>query len=389
MAAPEMIDPTKPAKYPVILSDALLGKPSNEAYTAVRYNHRPTLSSDTAPNTAWLKKSARDGSYNLGFDDQGNRYQYNGVRTSNDSDYVLIFDPARKAFVLHRVDSTFHMNLTRTPTDNNVESLRKQFPHLEVKTASSSKEQYRKGTNKTGASTAATPQTKDGSTFAEDKPNGYGKSEKSKPVALTLPDLTAGPSNPASPSPPPPPGKKSEPPTAPPEPEKKPKRRAASPVESEEEDDDDDDGGLTVEYPDGNPSAYQATSHFSPAFPVAVTRRFSEFARDIENGEEDEDTGVGYDGRVAGGYEEGSEEEKAQEEEAQQHPQKPPSPAQKQGVDNPVAVEPDRYTFDDGDEDENDALDQDFGDLEAELEREFDRVQNEGHESDSSVSEEE
>jgi len=37
MAAPSgSIDPTKPAKYPIILSDALLGKSSKEAYTGVR-----------------------------------------------------------------------------------------------------------------------------------------------------------------------------------------------------------------------------------------------------------------------------------------------------------------------------------------------------------------
>lgn len=36
MAASGMIDPTKRAKYPVVLSDALLGKPSRETYTGVR-----------------------------------------------------------------------------------------------------------------------------------------------------------------------------------------------------------------------------------------------------------------------------------------------------------------------------------------------------------------
>jgi hypothetical protein len=36
MAASGIVDPTKPGKYPVILSDALLGKPSKEAYTAIR-----------------------------------------------------------------------------------------------------------------------------------------------------------------------------------------------------------------------------------------------------------------------------------------------------------------------------------------------------------------
>lgn len=36
MAATGLIDPTRPGRYPVILSDALLGKPSKEAYTGIR-----------------------------------------------------------------------------------------------------------------------------------------------------------------------------------------------------------------------------------------------------------------------------------------------------------------------------------------------------------------
>ncbi|KAL2263625.1 hypothetical protein VTK26DRAFT_5888 [Humicola hyalothermophila] len=384
MAATGVIDPTKPGKYPVILSDELLGKPSQETYTGVRYNHWPALSSDTAPDTARLKKSAKDDSYNFGFDDQGNKYQYNGVRTSNDDNYVLIFDPSRKAFVLHRVDSTFHMNLTRTPTESNVETLRKQFPHLEVKGSKTARQQSGKSTDKSAAAKAKESNTPSKST---PKAKGGSKPEKAKAVALTLPDVNAAPAKAESlPMPPPPPT----------EPEKK-KRREPSPVESEEEEDDDDDGGLTVEYPGGNPAAFQPTSH---AFPVAVTRRFSEFARDIERGEEEEDDGEdaghGFGGgtdRGYGGYgddeagyeeeeEEEDDEEEEEEEEEDLQPQKPPVVAEE-----PVAVEPDRYTFDDGDDDG----DNDFGDLEAEMEREFDKVQseNKGHESDESVSEEE
>lgn len=36
MAAAGLLDPTKAGKYPVILSDALLGKESSEVYTGVR-----------------------------------------------------------------------------------------------------------------------------------------------------------------------------------------------------------------------------------------------------------------------------------------------------------------------------------------------------------------
>lgn len=330
-------------------------------------NHRPALSSDTAPDTAHLKKSAKNDSYNLGFDDQGDKYQYNGVRTTDDGNYVLIFDPARKAFVLHRVDSTFHMNITRTPTDSNAESLRKQFPQLEVKSPST-KLPKGKAAGKAGPGKAASAKAKGGRNAAEETPKAKSstQSEKNKPVALTLPDLSA------------PPTKKSEPSASQSEQEKKPKRPALSPVESEE-DDDDDDGGLTVEYPEGNPAAFRSSSQFMPTIPV-VTRRFSEFADERESEEDDFDT------KMTGGYdvEEGYEEEEYEEEEEEEPSRQPLSPARNSRPEMPPAEEPDRYTFDDGDEDE-----EDLGDLEAELMREFDKAQVEGHESDSSVSEEE
>ncbi len=182
-------------------------------------NHRPTLSSDAAPSTARLKKSAKDESYNLGFDDQGDKYQYNGVRTTDDGNFILIFDPARKVFVLHRVDSTFHMNITRTPSDSNVESLRKQFPQLEVKAASTQKLPKRKtpadkasasasASNATATVTATTTakgtgagaKAKDARKPAEDTPK-----KKNKAVELTLPDLTLPmPTVQKKPPPPPP-----------------------------------------------------------------------------------------------------------------------------------------------------------------------------------------
>jgi hypothetical protein len=343
---------------------------SSTNFNSAADNHRPSLSSDTAPETARLKKSSKDESYNLGFDDQGDKYQYNGVRTTDDGNYVLIFDPARKAFVLHRVDSTFHMNITRTPTDSNAESLRKKFPQLEVKSPSTKLPKGKAG-GKPGPGKAASAKVKGGRNEETPKAKSNSQSEKNKPVGLTLPDLNA-------------PTKKSEPSASQSEQEKKPKRPALSPVESEE-DDDDDDGGLTVEYPEGNPAAFRSSSQYMPTIPV-VTRRFSEFADERESEEDDFDTGM------TGGYdvEEGYEEEEYEEEEEEEPSRQPLSPARPK-VEMPPAEEPVRYTFDDGDEDEDAAGDDalDIGELEAELEREFDKAQNGGHESDSSVSEEE
>ncbi|KAK0729723.1 RNA polymerase II transcription elongation factor-domain-containing protein [Lasiosphaeris hirsuta] len=399
MAAPGTIDPTKPAKYPIILSDALLGKSSKETYTGIRYNHRPTLSSDTAPGTARLKKSARDGQYNLGFDDNGDKYQFSGTRTTDDGNYVLIFDPARKAFVLHRVDSLFHMNITRTPDNGSIESLRKQFPQLEVRSgsgagSSSNNPPSATGTGKQAKGKAAekapgagkgkesanpTPKaTPKAAPRSAAKANKNIKAEKTKPMALTLPTMSKAP----SPAPPPPA-------PAPAQEEQKPKRRARSPVESEEEDDD-DDIGLTIEYPGGPPpssfpSAFAPPNNFSPAFPA--TRRFSEFVRGGHE-EEDEDA----DAEIDDMYDMEEEDESS----GAGTTFKLPSP-----INNAVKeIEvPERFVFEPSrpDEDalgETDAEFEDVPDLEAELEKEFLMMDNKlteggGHDSDSSMSEEE
>ncbi|KAK3941947.1 RNA polymerase II transcription elongation factor-domain-containing protein [Diplogelasinospora grovesii] len=308
MASSRAIDPTKQARYPVILSDALLGKPSKETYTGIRYNHKPALSSDAAPSTARLKKSAKDGSYNLGFEDHGDKYQYNGTRSTEDGKYVLILDPVRKAFVLHRVDSMFHMNVTRTPTNSSVESLRKQFPHLEVKNTSNSgggsKQQKAKGAEKAEkaapgkAATIAAGRNKDSSSATPKNPvKPKNKPQKKETVALTLPTPGAsakpstktGAKTGAKTS-----ASKAMPPPAVPA-EKKDRRRAKSPVEEEEEEDD-DDGGLTIEYPGGNPSGFQRRNNFSPAFPAQINRHFSELmqrtdeeAEEVNHGQDNQD----------------------------------------------------------------------------------------------------
>lgn len=45
MAAAGLIDPTKQSNYPVILGDALLGKPSNEIFTGIRCTKQPRAES--------------------------------------------------------------------------------------------------------------------------------------------------------------------------------------------------------------------------------------------------------------------------------------------------------------------------------------------------------
>lgn len=243
MAAAGFIDPTKAGKYPVILSDALLGKKPNEVYTAMRCKH-PTfcppwpLSSalliswvtdnhkpDTPPTLAKVKQTTSS-TYDLTYQDGGS-YKYRGIRASEDGKYVLIFDPTREAFVLHKVDSTFNMNLVQTPANSDADSLRREYPHLEVK----------KPTRNAGQAA---------------KESKAKKPEKDK--GLTVPG-----SKPSKPQP-----KQQDP--------------------ESDEDDSDDDGGLVMEFPGGQPPS--SNRDFSPAFPP---RPFSEFVAEVDDEEEDAD----------------------------------------------------------------------------------------------------
>lgn len=430
------IDPTKAGKYPVILSPELLGKPSKETYTGVRYNHKPTLSSDVAPNSSRLKKSAQEGTFILG----DGRNTYRGVRTTGDSNYVLIFDPKRQAFVLHRVDSMFHMNLVRTPTDN-MESLRKKFPHLEIKhdaviSASSSKSPSQAETQKNKSAAGNKPSVNNTSnnnkkpipTRANPKapvprqaaplkaplrnPKGKGKAavpapapeKKKAPISITLPDPKAKPR--VSLPMPTLPTKKA----APPEPEKKPKKRTDS---DEEDSDEDDDFGLTIEYPDAN------IRHVAVPPPASLDRRFST-----------DDFGAGGGGRGNGDEldfsaferersrrdamdvdddddeDEGETFENVMLDDVKLMPPPPRplprAPAAQVMKPPPVMPEPEVYTFDAGTDDEEEeqeaTQDDDFDELEAALEAAFDTVEgggggdaaaDPGGESDSEVSEEE
>ncbi|KAI4596055.1 hypothetical protein KJ359_006347 [Pestalotiopsis sp. 9143b] len=221
-AAAGIIDPTKVGKYPVVLSDALLGKRSSEVYTGVKYNHRP----DVPPDSAKLRPNVTfKGSYDLLYGEKGNIHKYRGNRTSNENQYVLIFDPKREVFVLHKVDSTFNMNLTQTPENKNAESLKKEYPHLPNSGAEGS---TTKAKGKAGASQGT-------------------KAQKKAPPK---------PSKPAAPE----------------------KRKNAS--DDEEESDNND----VLEIDFGDTAA--PNRDFSPAFPP---RRFSEFNAHDEEDDEDAD----------------------------------------------------------------------------------------------------
>ncbi|CAL3968412.1 unnamed protein product [Diplocarpon coronariae] len=100
-------------KYPIVLSDALMGKASTEIYTGIKYNHKPDASSQ---NTVHLQPSDNgSASYDLSFSNNDNSEDqlYQGLRTSSGGRYVLILDPVKRHYILHCIDSTFDMKMVK------------------------------------------------------------------------------------------------------------------------------------------------------------------------------------------------------------------------------------------------------------------------------------
>ncbi|KAI6312824.1 hypothetical protein MCOR34_005447 [Pyricularia oryzae] len=271
-ASGSMVDPTKPEKFRVVIGDELLGKSTKEVFTGVRYNHRPA---EEAPGSARITPSKPgSGTFDLAFrEPDGTKYSYNGTRAMNDGQYVLVFDPNKRTFVLHKLDSLFNMNLVGTPDNDDPAALKKQHPflsghgvprHLELKAAAIA------GTGK--AAGKAKPNT---ALRAPKK-----QAPKKKEVAKKPPQKPAAPQEtmvlPQAPSAPSP---------ASPQPQKQKKKE----VNSDDEDDEDSDDGLEIVYTDSQEAKPRANkgAAFSPPF-SQPTRRFSEFIKD-HNDEDDED----------------------------------------------------------------------------------------------------
>jgi hypothetical protein len=227
-------------------------------------NHKPALSSESAPNHARLKPSlpGKTDSYDLSFTDGDGSYAYAGSRNTNSNQYVLHFDPERKAFILDKIDSTFNMNVTRLPGSSDPARLSRQYPRLDSEAAAAP----RAGAKKTTTSSKEAPAPSAAKSQPKQPKRKAEKKQQAKQVALSFPE---------------------------PQKEKpKPKRDSFD----EEEEEDDDDGGLLIEYPGVNTSAKQAD--FSPAFPPP--RRFDDFMdqRDSEaddaDGESDDEPDMDF-----------------------------------------------------------------------------------------------
>ncbi|KAH7158049.1 RNA polymerase II transcription elongation factor-domain-containing protein [Dactylonectria estremocensis] len=280
MALAGLIDPTKTGKYPVILGDSLLvGKDANEIFTGIRYNHKPALSSASAPSSARLKPSVpgKTTSYDLTYTDDDGKYSFSGPRNTADSQYVLYFDPAREAFILDKVDSTFNMNVIQLPDNPDTEGLRRRYPQIDNESQAAPKASSSKLPNKPAAAAVEKPASKPAPKPAsKPAPKPRAKPTVQKKEVKRKPEKKQPPKSIALSLPVPEPSK--------PQPESQPKR---SSQDEDEDDDEDDDGGLLVEYPGADPRNNARQTNFSPAFPSV--RRFDDFMNQRESEGDDAD----------------------------------------------------------------------------------------------------
>ncbi|KAJ9223186.1 RNA polymerase II transcription elongation factor-domain-containing protein [Paecilomyces variotii] len=141
-----LIDPTKQAEYPILLGDKLSGKDGTKEtrFINITYNHK-SKSATPHQRSVITRSSSSPDIYKLTVTDKaGNAeqttltYSYEGsvdpaspVSQSDTRNLVLVFDPARKAFILEPVSSQLNFNLRSAPGKTE-KQVSEQYPQLPV-----------------------------------------------------------------------------------------------------------------------------------------------------------------------------------------------------------------------------------------------------------------
>ncbi|KAL1877626.1 hypothetical protein Plec18167_004589 [Paecilomyces lecythidis] len=198
-----LIDPTKQAEYPILLGDKLAGKDDTKEtrFVNITYNHK---SKSATPHQRSLitRSSSSPDIYNLTITDKaGNAeqtiltYSYKGsvdpaspVSESDTRNLVLVFDPARKAFILEPVSSRLNFNLRSAPgkTDKQVSEQYPQLPTLHVDEHPSADERSREDASEDedpGAADESNPYD-----FRHFLPKANAEAEKNAISSSTTPD---------------------------------------------------------------------------------------------------------------------------------------------------------------------------------------------------------
>ncbi|CAF9914254.1 MAG: hypothetical protein ALECFALPRED_009508 [Alectoria fallacina] len=129
------IDPSKPAKFHVTISEQLLREegPRKRRKVNIQLNHRPKLSSSSTKSVITPSSQGRDNGYSLSLTNRenGDIYLYNGTQQPSEA-VALVYDPNTQAFTLDRIDTSFRFNLRSTPSNQDAATLATQYPQLET-----------------------------------------------------------------------------------------------------------------------------------------------------------------------------------------------------------------------------------------------------------------
>ena len=128
------IDPSKPGKYRIHVSDDLLrDAPARKRQRiSLQYNHKPPSLSDQTG----LLRNIQDGTqdeYEMTVDEvEGTgKYIYKGnQRPHASSAMALVYNPEQGCFILERIDADLYLNLSSTPTEKNSKNLAAKHPQL-------------------------------------------------------------------------------------------------------------------------------------------------------------------------------------------------------------------------------------------------------------------
>lgn len=144
-AAVPSIDLQTSSSLPIRLGASLLQPTRASTFTSVRYNHKPRAGSvvrhekengtgSSIPRDRVGKLAVQDGISRLTLQDGGADYLYRGLHREDKDGYVLLLrgEGKDREMVLERVSSSHAVNLARTPSETDAQTLADLFPHISL-----------------------------------------------------------------------------------------------------------------------------------------------------------------------------------------------------------------------------------------------------------------
>ncbi|CCU82049.1 hypothetical protein BGHDH14_bgh06612 [Blumeria hordei DH14] len=147
-------------EYPIVLSDALLGRATSELYTGINYTQNTAIDSYSTKPRRLAPSGEKANNFSLSFPGTSDNLSYQGERSPAQDQYVLIFDAEKEQFVLHRVDSSFDMKRVNSSKPNKVTGSRPQTTQYESKTKNQPTAPPKKILKKSSATIVEPPQRK-------------------------------------------------------------------------------------------------------------------------------------------------------------------------------------------------------------------------------------